>query len=156
MAEIEKYKVIRWILYIAMMINSYMLHQNISNNLRFTIAKKVWCPAFGANMRCDEAIIFSIVGMFSGLGLFLLGVFETDEKTKKLKFFHDNEPSLCLIQVPLWIGLFFEILSWTKEEETAAFEINCIYVCIALNIILLIGSAIVSYIEKEVKNSREN
>mmetsp|Transcript_24421 Transcript_24421/g.61824 ORF Transcript_24421/g.61824 Transcript_24421/m.61824 type:complete len:155 (+) Transcript_24421:81-545(+) len=154
MAEIEKFKVIRWILYLVMMFNSYLLHQNISNNLKFTIAEKVWCPAFGSNSRCDVALLHSIIGIISGLGLFLMGVLDDDIKKKKL--FNENETILCLIQVPIWIGFFINILQWTREMETSAYEINFIYVSIIVNVILLVGSAIVSHIEKGVRISREN
>ncbi|ABW98267.1 hypothetical protein HAN_3g465 (nucleomorph) [Hemiselmis andersenii] len=154
MAEIAKFKVIRWILYLAMMFNSYMLNQNISNNLKFIIGEKVWCPAFGSNARCDVALLHSIIGIISGASLFLMGILDDD--TKKLKFFNKNESILCLIQVPIWIGFFINIFQWTKEMETSAFEINCIYISILANISFLICSGIVSYIEKGVRISREN
>jgi len=154
MAEIEKFKVIRWIIYLAIIFNSYMMHQNISNNLKFTVGGKIWCPGFGSNARCDVALLHCIYGMISGFGLFWMGVL--DDLKKKLKLFYENESILCLIQVPIWIGFFINIMQWTKEMETSAWEIDCIYICILVNIALLIGSAIVSYIEKGVRVSRQN
>jgi hypothetical protein len=153
MVEIEKFKVIRWIFYLAISFNSYMSHQNISNNLKFMIGEKIWCPGFGSNARCEVALLHTMFGIISGLGLFFFGILGDD--LKKAKFFIENESTLCFLQIPIWISFSINIFQWTREMETSAFEINCIYVSIIVNISLLLASGIVSYIEKGVKISRE-
>jgi len=155
MNEIAKYNVLRWLCYLGVIFFSFLINRNISNNLRFKIGSKIWCPAFGDVARCNLAILVSSMGFFSGFGLLLLAVSADYEEGSFFRFIYRSEPIFSLIQVPVWLGLFRSLTLWTKEVETLGWEIWSLYFYIIINVLFLIISAILCRIEKNVRASHK-
>lgn len=156
MNDIAKYDVLKWICYLGIILSSYLLKQNISSNLKFIIANKVWCPAFGGTAKCNLAILISGMGVCSGFGLLLIGVLSDNEEKSLIRFLYKSEPILSLAQIPVWLGLIKNFTLWTKEVEIPGWEIWCLYLYSIINILLLISSVILCLVQKNVVSSRRN
>jgi len=155
MNEIAKFNVLRWLCYLGVIFFSFLINRNISNNLKFKIGSKIWCPAFGDVTRCNLAILVSSMGFFSGFGLLLLGVSADFEEKSFFKFIYRSEPLFSLIQVPVWLGLLRSLTLWTKEVDSLGWEIWSIYLYIIINVLFLTISAILCRIEKNVRASHK-
>lgn len=150
-----KYNVLRWVCYLGTIFFSFLINRNISNNLRFKIGSKIWCPAFGDVSRCNLAILISSMGFFSGFGLLLLGVLSDFEEKSFIRFIYQSEPVFSLLQIPVWLGLCRSLILWTKEVDSLGWEIASLYFYIIINILFLLVSAILFRIEKNVRTSHK-
>ena len=165
MNSVEKYNIIKWILYLGIIFSSFMLRRNITNNLKFAIKDTLWCPAFGNTARCDLAILTGSFGIFAGFGLLLMSVHSSINKNASffLGAYNEKEPIFCLLQIPIWICAAKTFLSWTEDvmdpkkcDCTPGWEIWCVYVYIILNMLFLYWAAMLSYVQKNVRESNKD
>jgi hypothetical protein len=155
MVYIEKYKVLRWVVYLVIIINSILLTHTIMDNLRFTIVGKVFCPVFGTVRRCDISIFAGTLAIVSGIILLVLGVLSTTEEKKRRQFFYKSEVRMCLLQIPIWICFLISFITWSREVGASAPELTLVFICSLINIGLYSMAVIISSTETGVRDSME-
>ncbi|AFP65498.1 hypothetical protein CMESO_331 (nucleomorph) [Chroomonas mesostigmatica CCMP1168] len=145
----KKFKFTRFLIYSIFVFNAYQLKFYLSNNIRFTVMNRIWCPAFGTTERCDIAIRVSFVGILFGIFMLSTVFFSLLDKKERLKKIYRFEIQFIILQFILWLALAFVIFRWNREIGAKGNDIFKIYLHILKAILLLsIGMWIVSHEEK--------
>jgi hypothetical protein len=86
----------------------------ITNNFKFSILNKIFCPVFGSVLRCNLALYASWYGFCSALILLILGIFSSIED-KKLSY--KQEKRICFLESILWISFLLICKNWVLDAR---------------------------------------
>ena len=152
--DISKNSILRFLLYIGIIISSLNISNYVSFHFLYVIKRKLLCPALGAVSVCELAETAGWMGVVIGWALIILVILKSSEKLKHNRILRKLEPLICFAQVliQLWFGLYFAcmIADAGSDEDLRTLVFVSFF---ALNTLLFTINGILSFLE-ELKRER--
>ena len=152
--DISKNSILRFLLYIGIIISSVNIYNFVYFHFLYAIRKKILCPALGSVSMCELAETAGWMGVVTGNVLIGLLLLKSTEKLKHSQALKKLEHLICFTQVliQLWLGAYFTCMAADAgSHEDVRIIIFISY--FGLNTLLYTINGILSFLDELTRES---